>query len=389
MSDRIDEITSSLTSVRRIAVLRALQLGDFLVAVPALRALRARFPLAEITLIGLPWTRALLPRYRRYIDRFVEFAGYPGLDEVPVDAQRTQRFLAEQRDYGYDLVMQMHGSGGVSNPLAYELGGRITVGYYEGEFPRTLTIGAPYPHELHEIQRNLGLVALLEGTGGTRGTQLETQLEFPLFETDHAEAAALLRGLPRAERPWIALHPGSRPPARRWPAPYFAEVANELARRFSAQIILTGGPGEETTVQDVFKRLDVPALNLVGQTSLGGLAALISKVDLFISNDTGPAHISHAFDSPSITIFGPADQRRWAPLDRTRHPIVRQPVPCSPCGYWTCPIDHRCLRWISPARVIRLACSLLPAYALAAQAHQSDPGLLVRVESNGESICND
>src|SRR5579884_4104749 len=95
------------TSPRRIAILRALQLGDLLVAIPAFRAIRNRFPDAEITLIGLPWAASFVKRFAHYIDRFVAFAGYPGLQELPFDAQRTAHFLAEQRDYRYDIIIQM------------------------------------------------------------------------------------------------------------------------------------------------------------------------------------------------------------------------------------------------------------------------------------------
>ena len=342
-----------LTSPRRIAILRALQLGDLLVAVPALRAIRHHFPVAEITLIGLPWAASFVQRYSHYIDRFVEFAGYPGLQEQPFDAQRTAHFLAEQRDYRYDMVIQMHGSGQSSNSLAGELGAQTTVGYYEGTPPTGLTLGAPYPHDKHEIWRNLELAALLSCS------LLDPRFEFPLFEDDYAEASVLLRSLPRADRPWIGLHPGSRPPARRWPVEYFALVANDLAQRFDAQIILTGGPDEVQTVRAVLEHMKAPALNLAGKTSLAGLAALISKLDLFISNDTGPSHIACAVDTPSITIFGPADFQRWAPLDTERHPFVRRPVACSPCGYWECPIDHRCLRWLGPEMVLSHAQSFL------------------------------
>ena len=84
--------------VARIAVVRALQLGDLLVAVPALRALRARFPHAEVTLIGLPWAASFAQRFSRYVDRFVEFPGWPGILEAPYDAGRT---LAEAQDGDY------------------------------------------------------------------------------------------------------------------------------------------------------------------------------------------------------------------------------------------------------------------------------------------------
>ena len=335
--------------MKKIAIFRALQLGDLLVAVPAFRAIRARYPKAEISLIGLPWAASFVSRYQRYIDRFVEFAGYPGINEVPIDAERTRRFLEEQRAYGYDIAVQMHGSGQTSNPFVLELNARMTVGYYKGTSPAGLTRGAEYPEDQPEIYRNLGVAKLLGCS------KLDPRLEFPLLDEDHAEAVALLQRLPHADRPWVGIHAGARPPVRRWPVGYFASVADDLARRFGAQIILTGGPGEEATAREVEEHMHMPALNIAGQTSIGGLAALMSKLDLFISNDTGPAHVADAVNCPSVTIFGPADYRRWAPLDATLHPVVRRPVVCSPCDYWECPIDHRCLRWLGPTWVIDVA----------------------------------
>src|SRR5579859_2979987 len=146
---------------RKIAVLRALQLGDLLLAVPALRAIRAKFPYAEITLIGLPWAASFVHRFSHYIDRFVEFTGYPGIAEVPVNSERSQQFLAEQREYAYDLVIQMHGSGRISDQLALALGGKVTAGYYEQNLPAGLTLGLPYPDDQPEVLRNLGLAKLL------------------------------------------------------------------------------------------------------------------------------------------------------------------------------------------------------------------------------------
>jgi ADP-heptose:LPS heptosyltransferase len=339
----------------RIAVFRALYLGDLLVAVPAFRALRARFPHAEITLIGLPWASAFVQRFSRYIDRLVVFPGYPGLKEGNGSAGEQARFLREQQAYGYDLMIQMHGSGKTSNKLLEELKGTVSLGYYEGERPAYLQIAAPYPHDQHEIWRNLRLVALLGCT------ELDPRLEFPLSESDYTEAETLLTEfssmLSTMEKrgPLIGIHPGSRSPARRWPGEYFATVADRLAREWNARIVLTGGADEQETVSAVLTCMNMPALNLAGRTSLGGLAALINKFTLFISNDTGPAHMACAVDSASITLFGPAEYQRWAPLDRSLHRVIRRPVACSPCGHWECPIDHRCLRWLAPDAVLTMA----------------------------------
>ena len=409
---RVNNNIVEIGNPRRIAVFRALQLGDLLLAIPALRAIRMQFPQAEITLIGLPWAATFARRFRCYIDRFVEFGGYPGIDEVEIVPERTRQFLAGQRACAYDLVIQMHGNGQTSNACVLDMGGHITVGYYPEDNHETTagtkvgtdvsrpsplypvkiarngrdgggrdtsvptgdcaihrgrggrdtsvpTVGTPYPEDIHEIERNLGLARLV-------GCEhLDERLEFPLFNEDYAEAARLLYELPRANRPWIGIHAGARPPARRWPTEYFAQIADTLADRFKAQVILTGGQGEEATVQLVAQSMHSPYLNLAGKTSLGGLAAIISELDLFISNDTGPAHIANAMDTPSVTIFGPVDPKRWAALDQQRHPYVRRQVACSPCGYWECPIDHRCLRWLTPDTVIAAARQLLAERSLA------------------------
>jgi ADP-heptose:LPS heptosyltransferase len=209
------------------------------------------------------------------------------------------------------------------------------------------------------LVRNLRLVGLLGCPTGDR------RLEFPLSTKDRAEAADLLRPVRRERGPLVGLHTGARAPSRRWPPEYFAAVACYLAQRWAAQVVLTGGRDDAEQARAVARHLSTPLLDLVGQTSLGGLGAVIDACDLFISNDTGPAHVAVAVDTPSVTIFGPVDPVRWAPLDRARHPIARHPVACSPCGHAICPIDHRCLRGLRPATVIALADSLLQREAVA------------------------
>lgn len=354
-------VTLNGRPIQRIAVFRALQLGDLLVAVPALRALRATFPAAEITLIGLPWAAALVERYPRYLDRFVAFPGWPGIREAKSEPCHLAHFLDGQRTYGYDLAIQMHGNGCASNGFTLALGARLAAGYYEGARPAGLALAAPYPGDEPEVLRNLGLARLLDCE------ECSPRLEFPLYRRDRDEAAALLREY-GAHRPLIGLHPGARSPARRWPAGRFAAVADALADHYGAHIVLTGGPDEVDTVRAVAASMRTQPLMLAGRTSLGGLAAVLARLDLFVSNDTGPAHLAEAVGTPTITIFGPADARRWAPLDAARHPIVRVPVACSPCGHWECPIDHRCLRRITPEYVIAAAESILRTGAVACNA---------------------
>jgi len=342
--------------IRKIAIFRALYLGDMLLAVPALRAIRQRYPGAEITLIGLSWAAAFAQRYPDYLDRFVEFAGYPGLPEVELCPQRSQAFVEAQRAYRYDLVIQMHGNGLSSNAFVNELRAGMTVGYVPGKGAQSgarPTIASPYPTQNHEIYRNLGLANLL----GCR--RLDPSLEFPLWPEDFLAINHLLATLPQKDGPWIGLHAGAKHPARRWSPPSFAQLADGLAHDLHANIFLTGKADERSTVREVISSMQTTPINLVGLTSLGGLAALLSRLDLFISNDTGPVHLAYALDTPSITLFGPTDYQRWRPLAQQRHISLRAPVACSPCLHQVCPIDQRCLSRISPALVQAVALAYL------------------------------
>lgn len=350
---------------RRIALFRGLHLGDLLLTTPALRAIRARFPAAEITLIALPWARAFARHLPHLLDRYVEFEGYGDLGEVPFDSERSRRFVAAQRAYGYDLVVPMHGNGRAANPFALALAPRLAIGYHDGTLPAGFARGAPYPTDLPEVLRHLRLATDLldcEPCG--------THLEFPLLPDDRAELTALLPELavPRDNgRLWVAIHAGARAPSHWWPAERFAMAADALAARYSARIVLLGGAGEREMTARIMGRMAAPAVDLAGRTTLGGLAAVIAAVDLFISNDSGPAHLANALGTPSVTIFGPAEAARWAPLDQTRHAVVRHPVACSPCNHWTCPLaEHPCLRGVSIADVLDAAERVLRAGHIAA-----------------------
>src|SRR5215216_5176584 len=150
------------TNPPSIAVFRALQLGDLLCAVPALRALRAAAPGAKITLIGLPWARWLVDRYPRYLDGFVEFPGYPGLPERAPDLSRIPGWLAAMQARRFDLAIQMHGSGGIVNPLVALLGAGRTAGYVvPGQLYPDEETFMPYPAAEHEVRTHLRLLALL------------------------------------------------------------------------------------------------------------------------------------------------------------------------------------------------------------------------------------
>lgn len=301
-------------ATERVAVIRALKLGDLLCAVPALRALRAALPRARITLIGLPWAGTFVEHVADYVDDHLAMPGWPGLPEQPLAVERIPPFMAEAQRRRFDLAIQMHGNGALTNPLAVLLGACHTAGYFvPGTYCPDTARFLPYPDAGPEIHRHLRLIEHLgipaQGDG----------LEFRVTETDRAE---LRRAAPEL-RPagYACLHPGSRS-ARRWPAGHFAAVADDLGRA-GLEVVLTGTSDEADVVGAVSRAMRGRALDLTGRTSLGAVAALIADARLLVCNDTGVSHLAAALGVPSVVTYLDSDVDRWAPLDRTRHRAVR------------------------------------------------------------------
>lgn len=300
--------------IQSILVFRALQVGDLLCAVPALRALRARFPVARITLVGLPWASQFARRFSAYIDDFLAFPGHPSLPEPAADLDGYAAFIDRVRAARADLAIQLHGSGELSNPLVQAFGARLNTGFTS----RPQRDGAtffPYPERGHEAARWLSLVTLL---GGERG---DLALEFPVLEADEAELRAT--GLPAvlAGRPYVCLHAGARDPARRWAVDGFAAVGDALAARGLA-VVLTGSEVEQALAASVAARMRHPAVNAAGPLSLGAMAALMRDARLLVCNDTGVSHIAAGLRLPSVVVFtrdDAAHRERWAPMDGVRH----------------------------------------------------------------------
>jgi ADP-heptose:LPS heptosyltransferase len=312
-------MTSTTTStppaqVRRIAIFRALFLGDLLMSAPAWRALRSHFPAAEISLIGLPWAEQLLAHMPGLIDRLVPFAGYQGIDEVPAAAERTARFLQEQRAHSYDLAIQMHGDGSVSNGFVQALGAKATLGFALPGDTR-LTTSLPHHDDQNEVWRWLRLVAAAGAPAA------DARISFALAAPDVEQVRAIL-GAPDGERPLIGLHVGAKDPARRWPATHFAALGKQLRERTGARFVLTGGAAERPAVTVVRRQIGAPLTDLCARTSLGEFAAALAELDLLVTNDTGASHLAAALGVPSVVIFGPTRPARFAPLNGVLHRVV-------------------------------------------------------------------
>ncbi|HZW21138.1 glycosyltransferase family 9 protein [Noviherbaspirillum sp.] len=306
--------------IERLVVFRALQVGDMLCAVPALRALRATLPKARITLAGLPWAAQFASRYRNYIDDFAVFPGHPAFPEQPAREAELEAFYEDMRSRQFDLALQLHGSGQVSNRIVGEFGAKTVAGSVApGSALADQVSFMEYPEEGAEPLRLLNLVEFLGATA------VGAHLEFPLTDEDERELqdSGLAAGLEPGS--YICIHPGARIRDKCWPPARFAEVADALADEFGVKVVLTGSAKEADLTAAVAEHMRNPARDTASPLSIGAMAALMSRARLLVCNDTGVSHIAAGLRLPSVVVFSKADMQRWAPLDQERHRCIWDP----------------------------------------------------------------
>ncbi|MBW8848077.1 MAG: glycosyltransferase family 9 protein [Burkholderiales bacterium] len=340
--------------VRRIVVLRALMLGDTLCAVPALRAIRRAWPEAHIALLGLLASRELASRLP-YVDEWIPFPGWPGLPEHPADIGALPGFLAAMQGRGWDLAIQLHGSGQLTNPLVALLGARHCAGFHvDGGYGPDAALSCRWPEQGHEVQRLLALCRHL-------GLPVDSEaLEFPLRPEDDAALRQAWAGKDEG-LPYACLHAGAQLPSRRWPLARFAAVAEGL-HDHGLSVVLTGTASEKPLVAGLSELLaarGLPHVNLAGRTSLWTLGALLRGARLLVCNDTGVSHIAAALKVPSVIVSCGSEAQRWAPADSRLHRLLAKPAPCRPCAHAECPIGHPCATALEVPEVLHAVSELL------------------------------
>jgi ADP-heptose:LPS heptosyltransferase len=351
--------------VRRIAVLRGGGLGDLLFAMPAIEALAAAYPAAEVTLLGTPLHRALLDGRPSPIADVEILPVAPGIRDAPAGAtggtdaagETVEDFLDRMRERRFDLAVQVHGGGRNSNPFLLGLGARHTVGTRTedaAELERTI----PYLYYQHEVLRALEVV----GLAGAAPVMLE-----PRIHATHAERATAAARVADAPGGRVVIHPGATDPRRRWPAERFAEVAAALAATGARVAIIgdaTDVPAAEAIVAGVRERGQdtsrVP--NLAGGLALGETTGLLAIADVVLGNDSGPRHLAVAVGAPTVGIFWMGNALNAAPFGRERHRIhLSWTTDCPVCGVdvtqvgWTaerCEHDDSFVDTVDPAAVL-------------------------------------
>ena len=337
----------------RIAVWNTAFLGDSVLTLPLIRVLKAAWPDAELDFYvrgGLASLYEAQPEISRVFS-----CDKRGKDKGLSAMFREGRGIAER---AYDIWVDAHLSLR-SSYMAWASRAPVRAGYAEAALSRfvfTRRVGRRF-HELQEIER---LLLLAEALDVPRAVLEDTSLHWPelvLPARAREEAQALLSVLPEGRT--IGLHPGSVWPTKRWTPEGFAFILRRALSR-GVNVVLLAGPGEEETAAKVRELAAVGGnnerfLDLSGKTSLLSLAAVLGRLDDYVTNDSGPMHLAWAQHTPVTALFGPTVQALGFAPRGEQSSVLEADLPCRPCGlhgHKTCPKGHfDCMRRIDPEDV--------------------------------------
>lgn len=360
------------SSPSSILVIRLDLLGDVLFSTMAVRALRASFPGAHITMLTLPYTAPLARSFAE-------------VDEVlTLDANRIRRpiGLLDPRTWGdywntfrairsrhFDVAISL--AGRTASLCAFLSGSRQTIGYDLEAYPYLVTDRVPggrYAERMHEVTYVSGL-ARAAGAVWT-----PAHLEVPIDEGARLRIRRLLRdvGIDPTES-LVVIHAGSlNGSAKRWPSSCWASFADAVATRAGARFVLTGAGSDEEIASEVTMRTR-QVVSLVGRTSVDELVALLAEADLVATGDSGPLHLAVALGVPLLAVYGPTDPAVHGPYNPLGPVILhRRDLACSPCYTMAataeCPLgDPICMRLVSVSEMVASAVRLLETCGRRAQ----------------------
>ena len=335
-----------LKDLQRILMIRMSSLGDIILTTPVLRLVRQYCPEAQIEFL----VKA------EYQDVLRE---HPCVDRLwLLDTRQPLRHMLQQlRQMRYDLVLDLHRT--LRSQLLYRgVLSRRRLAYGKRTLRRallvhlkwnTLRAKTPVPELYAAPLRQLGMTAPLSGTDMYVDADSREMIRSDLVQACAAQP----------ERPLLAVAPGSRWPTKRWPVERFAQVAQELATRHDAGVVMLGDVHDEPMAAELCQRLSVPVLNRVGQLSIMQTAALLQRTRLLLSNDSGLMHMATALQVPVVAVFGPTVPEFGFYPFQAQAQVLSHPISCRPCstkGSNRCPRrHHHCMAHIPSEKVFAAA----------------------------------
>jgi heptosyltransferase-2 len=326
-------------------------IGDAVMAVPALEALRRAAPTDEVCVLARPAIADLFAG-QPFADRSLDF-DFTGRHRGWIG---REKLAAELRKEKFDVAVLLQNAFEAAW-LAWRAGIPERIGYARDARSLLLTMAIPVPLEgqtpRHE---SLYYLELLRRAGWSEAARVIPPIRLAIAEAARANAESVLRAAGARGNAWrCAIAPGaSYGAAKCWPPERFALLADRLISECGADVIFFGSPGEMKISTLILSKMKSRAISLVGETSARDFAALLASCSLFIGNDSGAMHVAAAVGLPVIGIFGSTDPECTAPVTE-QFTLIREAVYCSPCFLLRCPVDHRCMTRIAVDSVFEAA----------------------------------
>jgi lipopolysaccharide heptosyltransferase II len=311
----------SVPSIRKILVRVNNWIGDVVMITPAMRALRKRFPHAEITLLAKTWVLDAL-QGSPYCDRLLEYSR-PGSHGGLLGRLRLIRELKRER---FDLAVLFQKAFEAAL-FARAAGIPRRIGFRTDRRGWLLTDPLDEPDQGHLVEHFLRIAGALGCDTSDR------RLSFHLDQASRDTASRFLRAT-GSDGPVlrVAFHPGASKPPRAWHAERFAAVAANLARRHGAKVLLLGGQGDRPTLDSMSRRVGPQAILPPEGQTIKEMAAVLERCHLLVCNDSGPMHVAVALRIPVVAVFGPGHPSRTGPYTDDRNfRVLYEGYPCSPC----------------------------------------------------------
>lgn len=317
--------------------------GDAVMAIPALEAIRRSRPDADISILARPAVGALFPG-QVFVDYVLDY-DFQGQHHGWLGREKLIRQLRKER---FDCAVLLQNAFEAAW-LAWRAAIPERVGYARDGRGALLTTAVKVPHS-GEIppHESLYYLEMLRRAGWSDSSGELSPIRLDISSAARESAESTLRAAGAKPGSWrCAIAPGaSYGAAKCWPPERFATLADRLISESGADVIFFGTREEKVIVAQICSGMKSRAISLAGATSMRDLPAIFSACSIFIGNDSGAMHVAAAAGIPVIGIFGSTDPEGTAPVT-SQFTLVREPVPCSPCFLRRCPVDHRCMTRIS------------------------------------------
>jgi len=333
--------------------------GDGVMSLPALEALRARYPSAEIVLVVKPWVSQLYDHHPA-VDRSIiydaagEHRGPRGF------AKLIEQIRSEHFDMAVLFQNAFHAAW-----MAWRSQIPVRIGYgLEGRgvlLTDSVSVPSPalYGHQSNYYLQLLFRAGLVEKIEPVKRIRLNIESSEKTWAARQLKTMGL--GGPRF---LVALTPGAAfGPAKRWLMERYADLADRLIGALNADVLIFGSASEKPLAEEIAHGMSHTPTIMAGETTLREFMALLVQCRLVITNDSGPMHLAAALGLPVVAIFGSTDEKATGPVSPLAR-IVKHPVGCSPCGLRECPIDFRCMKGVTVEEVHRTALGLIKEYGV-------------------------